>query len=108
MKRRSLISIASGLILEVAPAAWPQSNRMKRIGGLTNLPNQDPVDPYWFRHCLERLGWEYGRTFDYEWRYALNEPRNYQAFAQEFVKARVDLIFALGDDALEVAFAATT
>lgn len=108
MKRRSVMSLAAGAALGHSLASMAQSQRVVRIGNLNNTPIMPGAKgSFDFRHEMARLGWQVGVNLDIEWRFGMNDPQRYQRFAEELVAARVDLIYALGDDALEAAFKAT-
>jgi putative tryptophan/tyrosine transport system substrate-binding protein len=71
MKRRQFITLLGGV------AAWPlaahaqQPERMRRIGVLTALAENDPEVMAWlkaFQEELQRLGWEQGRNIRIELR----------------------------------------
>ncbi|MGB8563321.1 MAG: hypothetical protein WCD83_07875 [Pseudolabrys sp.] len=73
MRRRDFIKVVVG-----STAAWPftalaqQSERMRRIGVLAGLAENDPemqADLTAFREGLQKLGWTDGRNvqIDYRW-----------------------------------------
>lgn len=107
MTRRYMLSLCAGASLCAAHPALAQVPRQVRVGGLTNLNIFNPLDPLWFTNGMRRLGWESGRDLDMDWRFANNDPHNFHRFAKELVARRVDLLFAIGDDALEAAYAAS-
>jgi putative tryptophan/tyrosine transport system substrate-binding protein len=109
VKRRSVVSLTGGLALGLALPALAQPQRVLRLGVLGNVPAL-PVSTWpvtWFRDELKRLGWEVGQTISFEFRYAMNDPQRYHAFAAELAAAKLDVIYAPGDDALEAASKAT-
>ena len=102
MKRRSVMCLAGAALPCLA-----QTQRVMRIGFLGNVPAMPPdrsaSDQRDFRFWdeMKRLGWEPGLNVDVESRWANNDPDKYRTFAQEFVAMRVDVIYAVGDDALD-------
>src|SRR6267378_4308252 len=73
LKRREFITLLGG-----AAAAWPlaaraqQPDRMRRIGVLMSVPENDPEAQAWlgaFSEGLQQLGWTAGRNIrlDYRW-----------------------------------------
>ena len=96
MKRRDFIGLVGGA------AAWPlaaraqQGERVRRIGVLMGLPDDDPetkARAVKFRQELERLGWAEGRNVRIDTRFA---PAGAQAqvLAKELVDLRPDVILA--------------
>ena len=97
MKRREFITLLGG-----AAAAWPlaaraqQGERMRRIGVLTGLAEDDPENKArlaTFRQGLEKRGWSEGRNVHIDYRYA---PAGAQAqvLAKELVALQPDVILA--------------
>jgi len=85
VRRREFITLLGGAV-----AAWPlaaraqqPSDRMRRIGVLTALAENDPEVMAWlkaFQEELQRLGWEQGL----EYRSAGNDQHRLQTGAAEF------------------------
>jgi putative tryptophan/tyrosine transport system substrate-binding protein len=96
VKRREFITLLGGT------AAWPlaaraqQPERMRRIGVLTGIAEDDPETKARltaFRQGLEKRGWSEGRNVHIDYRYA---PAGAQAqvLAKELVALQPDVIFA--------------
>jgi putative tryptophan/tyrosine transport system substrate-binding protein len=97
MRRRDFIKAIAG-----SAAAWPlaaraqQPERMRRIGVLTGLTEDDPETKARltaFRQGLEKRGWSEGRNVHIDYRHA---PAGAQAqvLAKELVALQPDVIFA--------------
>jgi putative tryptophan/tyrosine transport system substrate-binding protein len=108
MNRRPVVAAvaASSMGTWCAPL-FAQSRRRPRLGCLSNLPVTDPVQWKWFYYGMLQLGWEMGVNLEVDWRYAMNERQKYHADARHFVAAGVDVLFAIGPDAVDAAFQAT-
>jgi putative tryptophan/tyrosine transport system substrate-binding protein len=99
MMRRELITLLAG-----ASAAWPfgaraqQGDRMRRIGVLTGLAEDDPENQArlaGFRHGLEKRGWLEGRNLRVDYRFAPTASSDQvQLSAKELVALQPDVIFA--------------
>src|SRR5262245_16326560 len=98
MKRRDVITLVGG-----AAALWPiaaraqQAERMRRIGVLTPDSAHDSVTKLRlaaFQQDLERLGWSEGRNIHIEYRFAANNPNQYQPLAKELVSGQPDMLLA--------------
>ena len=83
MRRRDLIKVVAGSV-----AAWPlavraqQTDRMRRIGMLLNLPESDPqmqVRLGIFRQSLAKLDWLEGRNIHIDYRFS-EIPWNWAKF----------------------------
>ena len=100
MKRREFITLLGGA------AAWPlaaraqQPQRMRRIGVLMPLGENDPVAKAYvsaFTQALAGLGWADGRNVRMDVRYGGGGDSNrIRALAQELVGLRPDIILANG------------
>ena len=102
MKRRGFITLIGGA------AAWPlaaraqQAGRMRRIGVLTNLAENDPEAR--FRNAalleeLQQLGWIEGRNMQIDYRFALGNMARLRQYAAELVALAPDVILATGQEA---------
>src|SRR3984893_10641407 len=99
MRRREFISLLGG-----ATAAWPlaaraqQPDRMRRIGVLAGLAEDDPemtARLAGFRQGLEKRGWSEGRNVRIDYRYAPESSADRaQVLAKELIALQPDAIFA--------------
>ena len=98
MRRREFITALGG-----AAAAWPlaaraqQQDRMRRIGVLSNLPENDPqmkARLSAFLQGLEKRGWSQGRNVQIERRFGATTADQLQAHAEELVALQPDVILA--------------
>jgi ABC-type uncharacterized transport system substrate-binding protein len=108
MRRRELI----GLIASAAAAAlllWPlaapaqQAERMRRIGVLTNLAENDSegqARDAAFLQGLQQLGWSKGRNIQIERRWTAGDAEHTRKFAAELVALVPDVILATGSAGL--------
>lgn len=98
MRRREFIAGLGGTI---AVGAWPrathaQQDRVRRIGVLAGLPEDDAnikARLVGLRQGLERRGWVEGRNIHIDYRYA-PAGANAQALAKELVALQPDVILA--------------
>ena len=104
MRRRAFISLLGG-----AAATWPlaaraqQAERMRRVGVLTALADNDPEAMAWlkaFQEELQRLGWEQGRNIRIELRSAGSDQHRLRTGAAELVAMTPDVLFANATPAL--------
>ena len=109
--RRQFISA-----LGTTVAAWPlaaraqQPERMRRIGVLMNLAENDPEGQENIAAFLDRarqLGWVEGRNLQIEYRWTIGSPDRARAFAAELVNAKPDVILGNGGTALTALTQAT-
>src|SRR5690242_6860158 len=99
MRRRDLIKGIAGLL-----SAWPlaalaqQSERVKRIGVLSNAPadaqGQSGVDA--FQHALRQLGWSDGSNLRIDVRWGENDPDRARKYAAELIALSPDILLAAG------------
>jgi putative tryptophan/tyrosine transport system substrate-binding protein len=104
MKRREFISLLGG-----GAAAWPlaaraqQGERMRRIGALMSLAEDDPEDRQRraaFQQAFRQLGWTEGGNLSIENRWYGGDPARARALAKELVELEPDLIVATATPAL--------
>ncbi len=100
MRRRKFIKLIGG-----AAAAWPvvaraqQSERVRRIGMLTNLSENDAEGQARiaaFRQGLQQLGWTDGRNVQIDVRWTEADAERTRRYAAELVALSPDLILAVG------------
>ena len=98
MRRREFISGLGGA------AAWPmvvraqQGDRMRRIGVLTPLDENDPEGKLFyssFTQALASLGWADGRNVRMVLGWAGNDINRIRALAQELIGLQPDIILAV-------------
>jgi putative tryptophan/tyrosine transport system substrate-binding protein len=96
--RREFITMLGG-----AAAAWPiaaraqQRERMRRIGVLTADAEDDPgvkARLAAFQQGLDRLGWSVDRNVRIDYRFAANNPDQYQPLAKELIRLQPDVLLA--------------
>ena len=107
MRRREFITLLGG-----AAVAWPLAARAQQpgkpptIGYLGGGGLAGWVDA--FAQRLRELGWIEGRTVAIEYRWGEGRPERYAEIAAEFVRLKVNLIFAGGTEAAVAAKQATS
>src|SRR5499433_1934849 len=98
MRRREFITLLGG-----AAVAWPlavraqQRERMRRIGVLTADAEDDPgvkARLAAFQQGLDRLGWSVDRNVRIDYRFAANNPDQYQPLAKELIRLQPDVLLA--------------
>jgi putative ABC transport system substrate-binding protein len=98
VKRREFITLLGG-----ASVAWPlaaraqQRERMRRIGVLTGDGEDDPgvkTRLAAFQQGLEWLGWSVGRNLQIDYRFAANNPDQFQSLAKDLVRLQPDVLLA--------------
>jgi ABC transporter substrate binding protein len=108
MRRREFISLLGGA------AAWPLAARAQQpaklptiglLGGSTAASQHPGVTALVRR--LSELGWSEGRTVAIEYRWAEGRSERFADIAAEFVRLKVDVIFAMGTEAALAAKQAT-
>jgi putative ABC transport system substrate-binding protein len=104
MRRRAFIGLIGG-----AAIGWPlsalaqQSDRMRRIGVLTNLAESDPeghARDAAFREVLQQSGWVEGRNLRIEYRWTAGDPERARKHAQELAALAPDVILTTGSAGL--------
>ncbi|HXZ21444.1 MAG TPA: ABC transporter substrate-binding protein [Pseudolabrys sp.] len=100
MNRRGFIALVGG-----AAAAWPlaawgqQANRVRSIGALFAVPENNPEGQVWlsaFVQSLASLGWTSGGNVRIETRWTGGDANKVKAYAAELVALKPDIILAAG------------
>src|SRR5262245_23548129 len=103
MRRREVIALLGGA------AAWPlaaraqQGERVRRVGVLSSLPENDAEEQARlaaFLQVLQQLGWIVGRNLRVEYRRPHGDPERARRYAAELVALGPDVIQATGSFAL--------
>ncbi len=98
MRRREFLRVIGG-----GGAAWPvvaraqQTDRMRRIGVLSNIAEDDPQMKARFeafRQGLEKLGWSDGRNVRIDTRFGATDAEQIQERANELLALQPDVILA--------------
>jgi putative ABC transport system substrate-binding protein len=104
VRRRQFITLLGG-----AAAVWPLAargqprERMRRIGALMSLAEDDPEDHQRraaFQQALRQLGWTEGGNLSIEYRWYSGDLARARALAKELVELEPDLIVAGATPAL--------
>jgi len=100
MNRREFITLLGG-----AAVAWPsgaraqQGNRIRRIGSLINVAQDDPESSLVvaaFSQGLQEFGWTVGRNVRIDWRWARADRERNRTYAAELVALAPDVILTVG------------
>ena len=103
MRRREFITLLGGA------AAWPvtaraqQGERMRRVGVLTTLRENDPEEQSRstaFLQGLQQSGWTVGRDLRIDYRHSEGDAERARRYAAELVTLAPDVILATGSLAL--------
>jgi putative ABC transport system substrate-binding protein len=98
LRRRELIALLGG-----AAAAWPlasraqQADRVRRIGWLVGLAEQDPQAQSRNAvvvQALRDLGWMVGRNLHIDYRYTIGDSQHFDAQAAELIALAPDVLLA--------------
>jgi putative tryptophan/tyrosine transport system substrate-binding protein len=97
MKRREFIAFLGGVAAWSIAARAQQPERMRRVGVITALAEDDPevkARLAAFRQELENRGWTEGRNLSIEYRWTAADPARARAYAAELAALKPDVIFA--------------
>ena len=104
MGRREFVALLGG-----AAAAWPlaaraQQDRSPVVGILrVNPKNITEIFAEPFRRYMKALGWDEGRNIRYRFVWADGQISEFQAFIQELLEEKVDLLITFGTPSAEAA-----
>ena len=111
MKRRDFVTLLGG-----AAVAWPlaehaqQGERMRRIGVLMHLPENDPEAQARMRaflQGLQQLGWTEGRNLRIDYRFGAADVDRARRYAAELIALAPDVIQASGTGPMAAVHEAT-
>src|SRR5437762_3483338 len=102
--RLSALLVAAALILESASFASAQTERLPKVGYLGFGAS---VPPTLFQNRMRELRYAEGKEVTVESRFAGGRPEELARLARERVDAKVDVILAVGDEAIVAAKNAT-
>ncbi len=97
MKRREFITFLGGAATWPIAARAQQPERMRRIGVLMNLSEDDAEGRpriAAFEQTLQQLGWTIGRTVQIDYRWGSGDADRYRKFTAELVALKPDVIVA--------------
>jgi putative tryptophan/tyrosine transport system substrate-binding protein len=97
MRRREFVALLSGAVVWPLAARAQQRDRMRRIGVLTNLAEDDPVVRARltaFLQGLQELGWTDGRNIRIDTRWGADDPDLSRRYAAELIALVPDLVLA--------------
>ena len=98
MRRREFIKLLGGTAAGLPFAAHAQQPRIRRIGALMNIRENDPQSIAWalaFERGLKEWGWTLGHNLQIEYRWAHNDNL-YRRFALELATLTPDVVLAVG------------
>jgi putative ABC transport system substrate-binding protein len=102
-----ILALAFALLLVPCAAEAQQAGKLIRIGQLVVPAAGPPGSPRPIVARLSELGYVEGRDYSMEYRYAEGNYDRLPALAADLVRTRVDMIFASGNTAAQVALEAT-
>jgi putative ABC transport system substrate-binding protein len=99
VKRREFISLLGGATAWPLAARAQQGERMRRVGVLMHLPENDPeaqARVRAFLHGLQQLGWIEGRNLRIDYRFGAADVDRSRRYAAELIALAPDVIQASG------------
>jgi ABC-type uncharacterized transport system substrate-binding protein len=97
MIRREFITLLGAAVAWPLAARAQRSEQMRRIGVLMGDAEDDPevkARLTAFREALDRLGWSEGRNVRIDYRFAANNPDQYQPLAKQLIRLQPDVLLA--------------
>jgi len=111
MRRREFITLFVGAATWSLTAYAQQTDRMRRVGILMPLGENDPESGrrvVIFSQMLHQIGWVDGQTIAFEKRFADGDPKRLPALAAELVHANCDVIVTQSSESIEALRGATS
>jgi ABC-type uncharacterized transport system substrate-binding protein len=100
MKRRSFMTLLGGAVAWPLAARAQQGERMRHIGVVSTLQEDDPESAARravFEQALQALGWTAGRNLRIDYRWTGYDPVRIQKSAAELAALAPDVILASGN-----------
>jgi putative ABC transport system substrate-binding protein len=97
MRRREFITLFGGALAAAPRASFAQTERVRRVGVLMGLAEDDPetrARVAKLQQELEKLGWTEGRNVRIEVRFGASNPERFRRLAQELIAWQPDAIVA--------------
>ena len=99
MRRREVLALLGGVVAWSTQARTQQAERVRRVGVLTNLAEDDPetrsrLDA--FVKNLQRLGWTEGVNLRIDYRWGAGDTDSHRKNAAELVALAPDVVVAHG------------
>jgi putative tryptophan/tyrosine transport system substrate-binding protein len=97
VRRREFITLLGGAAMWPLEARAQQPDIVRRIGVLTADAEDDPgvkARLAAFQQGLGRLGWSLDRNIRIDYRFAANNPDQYQPLAKELIRLQPDVLLA--------------
>jgi putative tryptophan/tyrosine transport system substrate-binding protein len=97
MRRREFIVVLGAAAWPLAAVAQKQPDRIRRLGVIMALGEDDPSTKAFlpaFVQRLQELGWADGRNIKMDIRWAAGDPDRARAFAKELVELQPDVILS--------------
>jgi putative tryptophan/tyrosine transport system substrate-binding protein len=111
MRRREFIALLGGAAIARPCIVVAQSTgKVRRIGVLSGISASDPDVPLRvtaFREGLQQHGWTEGQGIQTEYRWAAGDIKRMQAFAEELVELRPEIVVAQSTPAVAALLKAT-
>src|SRR5437868_2251545 len=98
-RRQFMAALGAAAALPLVAHAQQQGERMRRIGVLNSLAENDPesaVRLRAFEHALKQLGWSNGGNLRIDLRWSGNDPELVRKFAAELIAMAPDAIMTSG------------
>lgn len=111
MHRREFITLICGAAVSPLVAYAQQPDRLRRIGVLMPLGENDPEAQRriaTLSQTLRQIGWVEGQSITFEKRFADGKPEQLRALAAALVKENVDVIVTQSSESVDALRMATT
>ena len=94
-----ILLLATFLLTTVSVSDAQHPERMRRIGALMNLKENDRESQIYiaaFIESLQKLGWTVGRNVEIDYRWTAGEPNLVHKYGEELAALAPDVIFTVG------------